>query len=273
MDAVVLFTRDLRVHDQPALAAATRAAERVLPLFVLDDGLTGSPNRTASSSSRSTTSTDRCARSALGCTSGAAIPSRRPCESPGRPAPGRSFCPRTRAAYAQAARGAPLREHPDGDVPRRHRSAVRRRADQRWARLPRLHPLLPALAGDPAARARDTAAVRAPELDPCLELLDGVRSGAKPGGRPRRRDGRPRAARAVARRWRLVVRRRPRRRRDRATSGPRGSARTFTSDASRRSNASLRARAPTRRRAVGPPALLARLLRAAPACVPGDRDR
>src|SRR3954467_3224666 len=46
MDAVVLFTRDLRVHDQPALAAATPAAERVLPLFVLDDELAGSPNRT-----------------------------------------------------------------------------------------------------------------------------------------------------------------------------------------------------------------------------------
>jgi deoxyribodipyrimidine photo-lyase len=34
--AVVVFTRDLRVHDNPALAAAARA-ERVLPLFVFDD--------------------------------------------------------------------------------------------------------------------------------------------------------------------------------------------------------------------------------------------
>jgi deoxyribodipyrimidine photo-lyase len=46
MDVIVLFTRDLRVHDQPALAAATRAARRVLPLFVLDEALAGSPNRT-----------------------------------------------------------------------------------------------------------------------------------------------------------------------------------------------------------------------------------
>src|SRR4051794_503920 len=46
MDAIVLFTRDLRVHDQPALASATRAARRVLPLFVLDEALAGSPNRT-----------------------------------------------------------------------------------------------------------------------------------------------------------------------------------------------------------------------------------
>lgn len=37
--AVVLFTRDLRVHDNPALAAACSAAERVVPLFVLDPRL------------------------------------------------------------------------------------------------------------------------------------------------------------------------------------------------------------------------------------------
>jgi deoxyribodipyrimidine photo-lyase len=39
--AVILFTRDLRVRDQPALAAAAREAERVVPLFVLDDVLLG----------------------------------------------------------------------------------------------------------------------------------------------------------------------------------------------------------------------------------------
>lgn len=44
--AVVLFTRDLRVHDHPALAAACANAERVVPLFVLDPRLaTVSPNR------------------------------------------------------------------------------------------------------------------------------------------------------------------------------------------------------------------------------------
>ena len=41
--AVVLFTRDLRVHDNPALAAAAREARRVVPLFVLDDAILGSP--------------------------------------------------------------------------------------------------------------------------------------------------------------------------------------------------------------------------------------
>lgn len=47
--AVVLFTRDLRVHDHPALAAAAGEAEYVVPLFVFDDAILGSdfarPNR------------------------------------------------------------------------------------------------------------------------------------------------------------------------------------------------------------------------------------
>ncbi len=45
---VVLFTRDLRVHDHPALSAAADRAEHVVPLFVLDDRLLagfGAPNR------------------------------------------------------------------------------------------------------------------------------------------------------------------------------------------------------------------------------------
>jgi deoxyribodipyrimidine photo-lyase len=37
--AIVWFRRDLRVHDHPALTAAARAAERVVPVFVLDDAL------------------------------------------------------------------------------------------------------------------------------------------------------------------------------------------------------------------------------------------
>ena len=47
---VVLFTRDLRLHDHPALAAAAERAERIVPLFVLDDALLaafGAPNRVA----------------------------------------------------------------------------------------------------------------------------------------------------------------------------------------------------------------------------------
>jgi deoxyribodipyrimidine photo-lyase len=45
--AIVLFTRDLRVHDNPALAAACANADRVVPLYVLDPRLGSlSPNRT-----------------------------------------------------------------------------------------------------------------------------------------------------------------------------------------------------------------------------------
>jgi deoxyribodipyrimidine photo-lyase len=47
---VVLLTRDLRVHDAPALHAAAERAERVLPLFVLDPRVLetfGAPNRVA----------------------------------------------------------------------------------------------------------------------------------------------------------------------------------------------------------------------------------
>lgn len=47
--AIMLFTRDLRLHDNPALDAAVRSAESVVPLFVAEDRLvTGSqaaPNR------------------------------------------------------------------------------------------------------------------------------------------------------------------------------------------------------------------------------------
>jgi deoxyribodipyrimidine photo-lyase len=37
--AVVLFTRDLRVHDHEGLREAARTHDRVVPLFVLDEGL------------------------------------------------------------------------------------------------------------------------------------------------------------------------------------------------------------------------------------------
>jgi deoxyribodipyrimidine photo-lyase len=49
--AVVLFTRDLRVHDNPTLRTAATQADRVLPLFVLDETILrsshNSPNRAA----------------------------------------------------------------------------------------------------------------------------------------------------------------------------------------------------------------------------------
>jgi deoxyribodipyrimidine photo-lyase len=49
--AVMLFTSDLRVHDQPVLRAALRGADEVVPLFVLDSGVQAAgfdaPNRRA----------------------------------------------------------------------------------------------------------------------------------------------------------------------------------------------------------------------------------
>lgn len=43
--AVMLFTRDLRIHDNPALAAACDAGERVVPLYVDDPAETRNANR------------------------------------------------------------------------------------------------------------------------------------------------------------------------------------------------------------------------------------
>jgi deoxyribodipyrimidine photo-lyase len=43
--AIVLFSRDLRVRDNPALALACARARQVVPLFVMDTGLTVPPNR------------------------------------------------------------------------------------------------------------------------------------------------------------------------------------------------------------------------------------
>ena len=47
--AIVLLTRDLRLDDNPALQAAVESADRVVPLFVVDDGIRATtfnrPNR------------------------------------------------------------------------------------------------------------------------------------------------------------------------------------------------------------------------------------
>jgi deoxyribodipyrimidine photo-lyase len=43
--AIVLFTRDLRLHDNPALHQACARARQVVPAFVLDPAIAGPPNR------------------------------------------------------------------------------------------------------------------------------------------------------------------------------------------------------------------------------------
>lgn len=86
--AVVLFTRDLRLRDQPALAAAAREAERVVPLFVLDDALLwtncGAPNRVAFLHDCLRASTPACASAARGWCCAAATRSGRRCGWRGR---------------------------------------------------------------------------------------------------------------------------------------------------------------------------------------------
>ena len=47
MTAVVLFTRDLRVHDNPALDEAARTSETVVPVFVVDDAIVAGEARVA----------------------------------------------------------------------------------------------------------------------------------------------------------------------------------------------------------------------------------
>jgi deoxyribodipyrimidine photo-lyase len=43
--AIVVFTRDLRLHDNPALHQACARARQVVPLFVLDPAIAAPANR------------------------------------------------------------------------------------------------------------------------------------------------------------------------------------------------------------------------------------
>jgi deoxyribodipyrimidine photo-lyase len=43
--AIVVFTRDLRLHDNPALHQACTRARQVVPLFVMDPAIAAPPNR------------------------------------------------------------------------------------------------------------------------------------------------------------------------------------------------------------------------------------
>ena len=43
--AIVMFTRDLRLHDNPALHQACSRARQVVPLFVADPAIPAPPNR------------------------------------------------------------------------------------------------------------------------------------------------------------------------------------------------------------------------------------
>ena len=43
--AIVVFTRDLRLHDNPALHLACARARQVVPVFVVDPAIAAPPNR------------------------------------------------------------------------------------------------------------------------------------------------------------------------------------------------------------------------------------
>src|SRR5689334_21138851 len=43
--AIVVFTRDLRLHDNPALHQACIRARQLVPLFVMDPAISAPPNR------------------------------------------------------------------------------------------------------------------------------------------------------------------------------------------------------------------------------------
>ena len=228
---VVLFTRDLRVHDHPALSAAVERAERIVPLFVLDDAVLaafgGAEPRRLPARRAQRISTTRCASAA-----------RRSCSAAATSWPRRSELAQDVeretvhisadvSAYAQererrlrtrarGARGSSSTCHP---ASRSSRPATSR---PRAATTSRLHALLAALARGPraatsggAARgwrsrtARGRDAARAPtswyEADAVPELPAGGETARAPAPR--------RVARRRARTLR-GARRRPRRRRD-----------------------------------------------------------
>ena len=229
--AIVLFTRDLRVHDQPALAAAVAGADRVVPLFVFDA-------RCSRASVRPTAS--RFLLDALGDLRRVAARARRRGSSCARgdvvgrddargrrgAVPSAIFVERGRERLCAGARAAPARSLRRGRlelhvlpgvtvIPPGDLAAGRRRP------LPRLHALLAPLADAPrrpaCAPAADRAARRrrgrtAPAL---AGLARGAPRRSCRGRRDRRRAARldALAARAVSRGYERAARR-SRRRRD-----------------------------------------------------------
>ncbi len=88
--AVVLFTRDLRVHDNPALAAAHRSgADRVVPLFVRDPAIRAPARRL------------ELLERLLGDIPGLIVEHGDPVEAVGRHAPDAVFCSEDASPYAR----------------------------------------------------------------------------------------------------------------------------------------------------------------------------
>jgi deoxyribodipyrimidine photo-lyase len=200
--ALVLFTRDLRVHDQPALAAAARQARRVVPLFVLDDAILGSayaaPNRLGFllESLRDLDVSLRRLGGRLHVRRGdPAAEAHAVARETGAEA---VFVSEDASAHAQSREAAlaallELRREP-GVTAVPFGDALT--ADGRPYRV--FTPYWRRWQGTPVRGLEDPPRLVAPELDPRLELLDGVRVGARSPDVAR---GGETAARAVLERW------------------------------------------------------------------------
>ena len=265
--ALILFNRDLRLHDNPALAAAARA-ERTLPLFVFDERAARLALRRPQPGRLHARGAGRPRRGAAPGRRAAVPAARRPGRGGDRRRPRvrrrRVPCqrrPQRLRTGTGAAAGGGLRGGADR-VPRPSRGddrAAGRGDPGRRRPLQGLHALPPRLErgaaarrGPGAARARTCPAGFAPAA--CRRWKADRRLALAAAGHGRR-EGRPATdAGLPARRPRRIRRapRRPRRRRDLAAQRP-----TSTSAASRRWRCAAGARA--RRRGVRPPALLARL--------------
>ena len=204
--SMMLFTRDLRMTDNPALSAAVRAAPEVVPAFVLDDDLL---RRCAAHASRLSFLQDSLADLDHGLReAGAALVIRR-----GAPWAATVIGLAREAAvtvihvaddvsgYAQrrlaaleraAAPGADGGGPPSGC---RHRAA-RRGPPRRRPGVPGIHPVLPPLAGGPAAAGRGRpAAITVPAGLAHGRIPALSRADPRPGPRPGRSAAASRPAR------------------------------------------------------------------------------
>ena len=187
--AVVLFTRDLRVHDHPALAAAARrpsaSCRSSCSTTRLLAGRCGAPNRLAfllDSAARPRRA--RCASAARGSSSAAATSSRGDAAGRARPAPRRSSRQRRRqrlraarerapAAGLRRASGSRFAPSPGVTVVAARRADARRAATTTASSRP---------TGGPGASAAPASRCAAPRQ---LTLPRGLAAGTAPGARRR----------------------------------------------------------------------------------------
>ena len=205
--AIVWFRRDLRVHDHPALTAAARSADRVVPVFVLDDALLRGRFESGPRAALPARLPARAAR-------GAARPRRRPRRPPRRTRS--ASWPRWRGRRARARSTSP-------PTCRRFAMARDRRVEAALARRASRSCAIPGCSSPTSASRAPRAASRSPssrrsgargtQLDR-REVHGAPRKLALPGGRAVGRD--PVGRRARAARTTCRTRSRPARRPARA---------------------------------------------------------